>query len=172
MDELVVDNMNSYMKKEDRVIYGGDLLFGMDKLINLQKLMNRLVCRNWIYILGNHDDWMYKPANKAIVKEILGTELLDEYRFNYKGKDILVRHYSPEEWDVLKGNAASHNTERRFKNLDFVRDPNLIYFYGHEHNADPSRKMDIGIDTEHSGHKKYTPYLLDEAIDIYSARTK
>lgn len=173
MNNVIIDNCNSIVSAEDFIIYGGDLLFGPDKLVNLEKLMNSLVCRNWIYIYGNHDEWMYKKQeNKFAVQGILRCPMHHEYTFSYKGKNILIRHYSPEEWDVLNGELPAYESKNRHKNLNYVRDPDTIFLYGHEHHSDPSRKLDIGVDTDHNGHKKFMPYLLDDAIDIYLGESR
>ena len=52
MNETIIDNWNSLVGKDELIVHFGD--FGLSRVENLEKIINRLNGRKWI-IIGNHD---------------------------------------------------------------------------------------------------------------------
>lgn len=176
MNDTIINNMNSVIMPEDRLIFCGDFLFGMDKLENFKKFWARINTKNVITIFGNHDvDWMLKRDNLAEVEKIVG-KVYDVYEENIDGEDCWFCHYPPEEY---YSRANPHNVsytregrETEFKS-DFIRD-HRFFFSGHNHHTVKTwgRNCDIGIDVEipEIGHKKYFPFELKPLMSYLRSR--
>lgn len=53
MNTQIVTDINDYVKEEDVLIHMGDVTFGGKE--NYQIFLNRLKCKNFIHLQGNHD---------------------------------------------------------------------------------------------------------------------
>jgi len=149
MESLFIDNIWKLVKPGDKVLFGGDFLMGPDKLVNFARLWNRLPKCETIFIRGNHDDeWMLKGSNLEEVEKIIGARTYEKWRGNLGGRNFFVDHYPYRSWpEMSKG---------------------YLHLYAHCHNTLPpyGKSCDMGFDTFHDGHKKYTPYNIDELISF------
>jgi calcineurin-like phosphoesterase family protein len=64
MNDMIVDNINQYVKQDDVLIHLGDWSFGGFEFI--RKFRERIICKNIHLILGNHDHHI--ENNKENVK--------------------------------------------------------------------------------------------------------
>lgn len=146
MDELLIENTNRIVKKNDILIFGGDFLMGPDKLENFKRLRARLNVGVILFNRGNHDDeWMLKKNNLEEVEKIVGKTYL-RWEGKIGGKYFVVGHYAQRVWNHMKES---------------------YHLFAHSHNnlSPLGRSCDIGVDTFHNGHKIYTPYhIMDELV--------
>ena len=141
MNNTIVDNINNVVGQNDWLIHLGDWSFG--GFDNIQKFRERILCKNIVLVLGNHDHHIDK--NKDDVRKLftMVTKYLTIY---HDKKQISLFHYPITSWDGMgKGS---------------------IHLHGHTHLSNDNRfgigrRMDIGID----GHPEFRPYsLIDECI--------
>lgn len=154
MRETILTNLNKVVGPDDYFIFGGDGVFGMDKPDTFRKFWERVICKNIIYIQGNHDDWFYKKGNLVEVERLVG-KVSTECYIDIEGEKYNISHYAPED------------ECRKIK-----REPDTIYLYGHYHNTlkDDGFGMDVGVDTSWNGHKPFTPYSFPEIMEIMKSR--
>lgn len=62
MNDTIIDSINDVVKENNDLIIGGDIIFG-DKN-RLGEYLDRIKCKNIIYLFGNHDDWLRKKENR------------------------------------------------------------------------------------------------------------
>jgi calcineurin-like phosphoesterase family protein len=146
MDAHIIDELNKVVKPGDTLYHLGDWLFGPDKVRRLHAYLDRIACKNIITIFGNHDETIRKDASICDRFDWCG-DFLEEH---IGGKRFTLVHYALRVWD------KSHH--------------GAFHLYGHSHGTLPddpnSRSFDCGVDTELFGHKRFTPYSLEEVIDI------
>lgn len=143
MDEVLIDNWNSCVKRGDRVFFLGD--FSFYKIDKAQKIFNRLNGQKFI-ILGNHD----KENSKNRISKNLptGWAWMGD-RYNYRNKNdgwyIVLDHHRVLPW-FKKRYGAGH-------------------LFGHYHGNIPpvGRSFDIGVDCW-----DYKPVHYDQIIEIFS----
>ncbi len=145
MNETIINNFNKLVKPTDIVFHLGDVIFG-DKS-KLPEFMGRLSCKNIYLVMGNHDSWILsKPEMKSL--------FLGVYEFGLEvainKKLFVLCHYALKVWqDCHRGS---------------------IHAYGHSHSSLPddvdAYSLDVGVDSQIYGHKKYTPFSLDELLFI------
>jgi calcineurin-like phosphoesterase family protein len=140
MNQSIVYNINSVVKKDDILIHLGDWSFGGFE--NIKKFHDSLICKNIHLILGNHDHHIER--NKEGVKELFlsvshyETLVVDGFTFR-------LMHYPISSWDGLsKGYAHLH---------------------GHchlppDHRFGVGRRMDVGLD----GNPDFKPYNIRTEI--------
>jgi len=88
MNNKIISNCNERVKEEDTLFFVGDIGFksgtgrGEGEPEKLQIYLDKIKCRNIIYIEGNHD---YSGRNgfKTIIRKII---------VHYGGKDICILH--------------------------------------------------------------------------------
>lgn len=139
------DNVNRLVMPEDILVNQGDLLFG-DKSL-LPQLLDEINCKNWIYIYGNHCDWL----RKNLEFQKLFKYGCHDYVEIAVGKRLLI---------------SSHYAFRTWKN----QHKGSIMLFGHSHNSlpdDPNAlAIDVGVDVDKWGHEKYTPFSDTEIFNI------
>lgn len=84
MDETLITNYNSVVKKEDIVIFAGDFTLLKNKRLIYEKYINRLNGKH-VFLLGSHDYWMNKKSITRWEKKIG-----DHY--------VVVDHYAMHTW--------------------------------------------------------------------------
>ncbi len=109
MNEALIENWNSVVKKNDKVYHAGDVLFGHDKEGWMDKHWSRL---NGIkrLIIGNHDNTKMMLMNGYFPKA-------DVWRI-FKDSGILLSHVPVAE-EILN--------EERFDDVEFIN------VHGHTH---------------------------------------
>lgn len=179
MNETILDNLK-VIKPEDTLYFLGDFLFGPDKPENFKKFWARINTTKIVYCEGNHCyDWFRKKNNIKEVEKIVG-KVHQVWEGEIDGHNFWLSHYRPEEYYSRENpHKISRTRERReenFGNSSYVRKPNVLHLWGHEHAGKPDNPnqlgLEIGIDTEWYGHKRYTPYHLDEILYIMKTYKK
>lgn len=168
MEDTIVSNFNSVVKPDDIVINLGDVIFG-DKQY-LPTFLAKLNCKNIYLLRGNHDDYLdkypefknlflgvYDYLDLTIQREKLSaswcyqTKMLKRHSVR-----MILCHYPIASWrDMSDGS---------------------IHLHGHCHSnlADDKdlRRLDVGVDVDLYGHKKFSPFSLDEIENImYNVKT-
>lgn len=145
MNAAIVNGFNKLVKPDDIVFHLGDVIFGTKQL--LPDFLAQLSCKNIYLVMGNHDDWLGNAdwAKKLFIQVwSFGVEVA------LNGKLFVLCHYPMEVWrDNNKGSIMCH---------------------GHcHHNLKDNinmRRLDVGVDSDAYGHEKYTPWSLDEVLDV------
>jgi calcineurin-like phosphoesterase family protein len=146
MDETILRNLNRKVKPDDILYFLGDFLFGQDKIRRFFNYRSRIKCNNIIAIWGNHDDVIRKDNNIRQAFSWSG-----DFKEAFPGgKRITLCHYAMKIW-----NKSHHRA---------------YHLYGHSHGSLPddptSCSFDVGVDTELFGHTRFTPYSLEEVVEI------
>jgi len=145
MNDMIVDNINQYVKQDDVLIHLGDWSFGGFEFV--QKFRERIICKNIHLILGNHDHHI--ENNRENVQSLFlsvshyNTLVLDK-------RNIRLFHYPIDSWNGLnKGE---------------------IHLHGHCHlpnniKLGKGKRMDVGMD----GHPEFRPYhIVNDILPIMS----
>ncbi len=145
MNDMIVDNINQYVKQDDVLIHLGDWSFGGFEFV--QKFRERIICKNIHLILGNHDHHI--ENNRENVQSLFSsvshynTLVLDK-------RNIRLFHYPIDSWNGLnKGE---------------------IHLHGHCHlpnniKLGKGKRMDVGMD----GHPEFRPYhIVNDILPIMS----
>ena len=141
MNQKIVDNINDVVNENDWLFHLGDWSFGGYE--NIKKFRDRIICKNIILVLGNHDHHI--ENNKGDVRDLF-THVFNYLTLYYDKREILLFHYPITSWNNMSRGS--------------------IHLHGHTHLPDnqkfsKGRRMDIGID----GNTKFKPYnLIDECI--------
>lgn len=152
-DDIIIDNINSVVKKDDVLWFLGDLCFApKHTYVDVARsYMNRINCRTIFMVWGNHD---HRSINK------LFNNCYDLFEINCEGQNIVLCHYAMAIWN------KSHR--------------GTWCLYGHSHsNAEekldklfPGRKsIDVGIDNAYKLLGGYRPFHFKEIQDIMSNRS-
>ena len=143
MNASIVANINNVVKADHTLIFLGDWSFG--GFDNIQKFYDGLVCKNIVFIYGNHDHHILN--NKNNIQSLFVS--VDHYKSMEINKIRLnLMHYPISSWDGL--------------------DRGVIHLHGHMHFVGENRfgkgrRMDVGMD----GHPEFRPYnLVDEVIPM------
>jgi len=137
MNELMIDNYNKKVTKNDHIYILGDFSFGTVE--QTLEILNRLNGNKFL-IIGNHDEKMLK--NKEIVSKFAWVK--DYYKLKYDGLKIILFHYLIHRWD------CSHYGS--------------LHFHGHNHNLkldiEIKNSYNVGVDVNN-----YEPVSLEEILD-------
>jgi len=104
MNDMIVDNINQYVKQDDVLIHLGDWSFGGFEFI--KKFRERIICKNIHLILGNHDHHI--ENNKENIQSLFSS--VSHYNTLVLGKqNIRLFHYPIDSWNGLnKGEIHLH----------------------------------------------------------------
>ena len=121
MNEIMIENWNKCVRKDDIVFHLGDLGFGKQE--NLKPIIDRLNGKKYL-IQGNHD-----RLTKTQYKE-LGFEWIKYKSYMFLSDVKILFTHRPPIWS---------------QNID----SNLLYIYGHVHGKGSNKinQIDIGTDT-------------------------
>lgn len=144
MNDMLIDEINSVCMPGDRIIHGGDVIFGNKKFIyeNCRRFLDRINCKEIHLIRGNHDYPAIEPLF-ASVQDVMYVKVGNQ--------KIFVSHYAHAVWD------QSHRGR--------------IHLYGHSHATAeegldammPHRKSgDIGVDNLSIVFGAYRPINIDQ----------
>lgn len=145
MNEALVANINAVVGQNDTLIHLGDFSFGGFE--NVEKFLNRLVCKNIHLVLGNHDTHIKYNRDEiqnrfTSVQQYLEVKINDTY--------FVMCHYPLQSWHGLsKG---------------------VVHLHGHVHLNSANKfgngkKMDVGVEGN-----DLKPYLIDDIIKIMNKR--
>ena len=159
MNELIVNNINKYVKEDDILYHLGDWSFGgIENIWEFRKLIN---CKNIYLVPGNHDHHI--KSNKILPNCIIRTfnlnskdvftEVLPELtKITIDKKEVILCHFPLEEWENM--------------------DRGSIHLHGHSHHTKDytdlnmyTKRMDVGMDWE-----EFRPYSWEEIKEIMKER--
>lgn len=149
MNHRLISVINSKVYHNDVLYHLGDWSFGgADKI---QRARNMINCSNIHLIFGNHDQHI-TPFDSIYRRLFTSADYYRELPLSKANKAnmICMFHYAARIWNK--------------------RHKESIFLYGHSHNSLPDagdRSMDVGVDTRND----YSPYSLDEIMDIMKTRT-
>lgn len=151
MDNLLLENINKIIKKEDILYFLGDFAFGNNKIEKCRYYRDRINCSTIHMIRGNHDShsWKNRQKDEGIKQELskIFTSCQDSLSIYIGNKLYILNHYCQVTWE--EQNRESYHV------------------HGHSHgNLKPIeglKHMDIGIDTNN-----YQPYSTKEVNLILS----
>lgn len=144
MDSTIMGNINGYVKQEDTLYFLGDFcLGGVDKI---RRYYEQMICKNVIFILGNHD-------KRKEISKVFG-RVCDVAYEEFSGISFHMSHYAHRVWP------KSHRGS--------------IHLYGHSHNTLEGttwgKSMDVGIDSAYALTGEYKPFSLEEILKIMDSR--
>jgi calcineurin-like phosphoesterase family protein len=145
MNSTIIDNINSVVAKNDWLVFTGDFSFGGHK--HIPEFRDRILCKNILFILGNHDEHIKKNTNNY---QALFTHVMDYCELT------VVKKIHPIFGDPI----ASWNHLSK----------GWMHLHGHVHftpdiKVGPGRMLDIGMDGNN-----YMPYSLNEVVSILKDR--
>jgi calcineurin-like phosphoesterase family protein len=152
MNECILKGINSTVDQDDWLVFLGDFTFGGEE--NIKKFRERVLCKNIIYILGNHDSHI---ANKKEHQELF--ESVHSYlelvvsSSKYGKQTYNLFHFPLEIW-----NKGHHNR---------------ILLFGHCHGSfqGEGRRMDVGIDNAKKILGEYRPFSQEDIERYMKGRT-
>lgn len=142
MDELIVNNWNSKIKKGDEVFFLGD--FALHMPLSIMKLYFERLVGNKHLILGNHDSSnKVKKLKWGSIHQVFEFKMPEEYRKKLNIPSIWLSHYPHRSWP--KSSRGS------------------LHFHGHSHGhmSPYPNSLDVGVDCH-----GFMPLSLDEAISL------
>ena len=138
MNEAIITNWNSVVKKGDTVYHLGDFAFGKFQS-DFDKVFNRLNGQI-IFIEGNHDSLASKHTGR-----FAGYHSSGLYTTKINGVQVVMCHYAMRVWD------KSHY--------------GAYHLYGHSHGSLPddpnARSFDVGVDCHN-----FFPISWDTVVKI------
>ena len=151
MNELMVENINNNVDKNDWLIHLGDWSFGgYDKI---QEFREKINCNNIVLILGNHDHHIQRdiPKFRKMFNHIANYEELKISRKNDANNTLVLCHYPIISW-----NQMHHGS---------------FMLHGHQHlkgerKFGQGKRMDIGL----CGSEDFRPYHIEEIVNLLSKR--
>lgn len=141
MNDTIINNINGVVMQDDILIHLGDWSFS--GFNSIREFWDRLVCKNIILILGNHDHHIKKNKEEIRNLFMLVDKDIDDYK--YDKHQFHLSHYPLLSWrDMRRG---------------------TIHLHGHTHLAGNDRfgagkRIDVGVD----GHPQFRPYNLKREI--------
>ena len=151
MNDAIVKGINDTVGEDDWLVCLGDWSFGGKDNIGIFR--NRIICKNLIHILGNHDNHISRD------KDIQGYFGYNVYSYleltvsSDKGKSTYnLLHFPMTIW-----NKAHHGR---------------IHLYGHVHGGytAPDRSMDVGIDNAFKMFGEYRPFSQGDIAEYMENR--
>ena len=171
MNELIVSNINKYVKEDDILYHLGDWSFG--GIENIWEFRKQIKCKNIYLVPGNHDhhiknnkllpnctieelekflygedylnfDMCYSPNLKVDAKDLFTTVLPELTKIKIDKQEVILSHFPLEEWENM--------------------DRGSIHLHGHCHHTKDytdlnmyAKRMDVGMDWE-----EFRPYSWNE----------
>lgn len=165
MEDTIVSNFNSVVKPQDYVFNLGDLIFG-DKSY-LPTFLAKLNCKNIYLVRGNHDDYLDTERCKGFKDLFAGVydhriELVIDRSDTTRRADrpkkqlYILDHYPITSWREMGSNSFHLHAHCHGS----LRDETFL------------KRLDIGVDVDLYGHKKFFPWSLDEVENVmYDIKT-
>ena len=114
MTDIMVDNINTTVRKHDILIHLGDVAFGGKG--NVQKFLQRINCRNLVLLAGNHDYGSAATGNVILECDYL------EIRLN--NTLVCMFHYPIASWNEMHhGSIMLHgHTHMKYEGEGRIKD--------------------------------------------------
>jgi calcineurin-like phosphoesterase family protein len=150
----VTDSINSCAGPRDKIYFLGDNAFARNAVEQagvLKKFLATLKCKNWVFVLGNHD---YEGSTLC-----LGYESHKYLEINWNGIKFFLHHYPCLTWP------SSHYGS--------------IHCYGHTHAEfektfdalmPQRRSLDCGLENAYRLFGKYRPFEAGEIVEYLKDR--
>jgi len=142
MTVALANHINNVVQPNDTLYHLGDWSARRGPGL-AEKFREMIMCKNIHFILGNHDQKIDRRSK-------LFTSVNHMLDIKIGGHSIVLCHYAMRVW-----NKSHHGAWQ---------------LYGHSHGNlpdDPNAlQLDVGVDTELYGHKRFTPYSFDELRKI------
>lgn len=155
-DAYVINERNKMVRPCDTLYSMGDLGFGVGNADKFRELRSLTKCENFYVCKGNHDHIFDSKHNKDGSISALFKDVRDIYYKKICGRFFVLCHYA-----MLTYPWQHHGS---------------IHLHGHSHGSLPNNEqaltLDVGVDTEWYGHKKYTPYSIEEIFHIMDTHKK
>ena len=150
MNELIVTNINKYVKEDDIFYHLGDWSFG--GIENIWEFRKRIKCKNIYLVPGNHDHHIKK--NKLLLQKEYDIniyaydcflEVLPELtKIKIDKQEIILCHFPLEEWENMdRGSIHLH------AHCHHTKDYTDLNMY--------AKRKDVGMDWE-----EFRPYSWEE----------
>ncbi|MGL4739418.1 MAG: hypothetical protein ACRC41_01225 [Sarcina sp.] len=143
MNEYMIENWNSEVKKNDDVYIIGDIAFGKN---TLKKYITRLNGKKHL-ILGNHDNVILKKVDRNILEKCF-VEITQYKEIKDNGRDVILFHYPIMEWNK-KRYGAYHIHGHIHNRVDKVQ----------EYSKEIKNMFNVGVDII-----GYNPVTLNQLI--------
>lgn len=144
MDRTILEGINNTVEQDDTLYFLGDFAYSSCK--SLQSYRDRIICKNIIFLKGNHD-------RTSDIKKIAGI-LHSALEIDIDGIRVCMSHYAHRVW-----NKSHHGS---------------IHLYGHSHASleeQPwGKSMDVGIDNAYRLTGEWRPFSWEEIKKIMSKR--
>lgn len=177
MNDAIVNAINEKVKENDTLYFLGDWAFGgIESIWNFYK---RIICKNIIFIKGNHDTHIIKnkvlpnckrlnPYSLNIVDGVpiggeypdyveaqtLFREVHDYLEITIDKVNVVLCHYPIEEWNDRHGKS--------------------IHLHGHQHgkNRKIENRLDIGIDNAFKRWANFYPFSWEDVKKIINENNR
>lgn len=144
MDEELLKQLNANVQQDDVLYFLGDFSFKGNSTLSVYR--DRIVCKNIVFIKGNHD-------KRSSVITAFG-HCHDYIEEDIMGIKFCMMHYAMRIW-----NKSHHGA---------------IHLYGHSHSKledNPwGMSMDVGVDNAYRLYGEYRPFSLVDVMDIMDKR--
>ncbi|AGO47551.1 metallophosphatase [Cellulophaga phage phi4:1] len=166
-NNALVENINAKVGRRDILFCLGDWSFGSlskEREEKAREFRSRLICRNVILILGNHDQTIRDNEN--------GIQNIFQGVYNYLEVEFIIPYKGKEQGVKAKKQKACL-MHYPIRSWNWMRKGSWM-LHGHCHNTLPDlvvkgntqRTMDVGVDTN----KELAPYNFYEILDIMENR--
>jgi len=154
MENTIVDNFNKKIKPDDVLYLLGDVCLG--KKTSWIRFLDKLVCRNVILLIGNHDKWSCIPKDKILM-------VAEFVRLRIHGRILILSHYPYRcswfraFWKRLHPAVVSKKRPK---------DTGLWLLHGHDHRKTAlcdyhPRQINVGVDAHN-----FFPVSINDIIRI------
>jgi len=146
MNSHIIDNINRYVLEDDWLVHLGDWSFGGEQ--EIVKSRNKILCKNIILILGNHDHHIANKEQYKVLFESVHSYLeLTVSNSVYGKKTYNLLHFPLSVW-----NKAHHGR---------------IHLHGHTHSSyvGEGKMLDVGVDNAYKLLGEYRPFSQKDIND-------
>jgi len=146
MNQCMADNLNSVVQPNDTLYHLGDVSSWRGEG-QVEEFRRMIKCKNIHLVFGNHDHQLRKMAkNDSTIFHSMFASWHDLLEIKVGDQPIILCHFALRTWNKQHYDAW--------------------HLYGHSHGSLPddpnSLSIDVGVDTELFGHKRFMPYSYDE----------
>lgn len=179
MNEMIVSNINKYVKEDDILIHLGDWSFG--GIENIWNFRKQIKCKNIYLVLGNHD---HHIRNNNILPNVKRAEpyssvLMDGVPGCYTGDDeypdyvearslfVEVEHYLEIQIDKTLF-CCMHFPIEEWNDRGNNKIGESYMLHGHQHgdNRYLKNRLDVGIDNAYKLVGELRPLNIQEVVQI------
>ena len=148
MTEVIIAAVNKTVGINDTLYYLGDFCFGDHTLT--PKWRDRILCKNIIFIKGNHDNNIRKYRDSF-------PSISDYLRTKVEGQSIVFSHYPIMSWENMsRGSWMIHGHCHAHDDVDALNEL--------------CKRFDCGIDSAYKIFGEYRPFSFTEIKEIMDAK--